>query len=320
MLFQWKQHLLSTDNKVCWFTIDENDNQESQFFLYLAACLRIGNSSIGDGAQAIYKPGEKDAAKLFTATLLNELSHSKDNIYVFLDDFHRITEPSILDTINQLVTYAPENFHILIASRTVPDLPLVNLSIQDKVFTVEAGLLRFQIDEAKSFFDIRTDRHSAGDGAQQLCEFIDGWVAGLQLASISMNKGIDIGQYINSHKALTDELAEFFAQNILLNLSQETGRFLETTSILSRFNADLCNAILERDDSESILHELEQDNIFILPLAGELKWYKYHQLFSDFLNSRLEKHSPQIIPTLYERASNCCAENGRFAEAVQVML
>lgn len=320
LLSQWSHSISGSDIHVAWCSLDSGDDNEAQFFTYLVAAMQAADCNVGDGALAIYRPGASDAAKAFVATLVNELETSDQEVYLILDDFQSIKDVRIIQAMRELLHYAPRNLHIVIGSRSLPDLGLVELEVEEKATVINADSLRFSVDEARQFLTSRLSAPLDDDESQRLFDCTEGWPAGLQLAAISINKGIAFHPGDTGIRSGENELDVYFANAVLDRFSGEVRDFLLKTSILPRFDASLADAILQRSDSDAVLRRLDQSNVFLIRLSGDGGWYKYHPLFGEFLRARLNAQHPDLVPDLHQAASRWSAEHGQIVDAVQYAL
>ena len=237
---------------------------------------------------------------------------------LILDDYHLISSPVIHSTIAALLQHLPENMHLVIGSRADPPLPLARLRAKGQLLELRANDLRFTKEESAHFLNEVMRLDLTTNLVDELETRTEGWVAGLQLAALSMtgitDKADFIARYTGSHRYVVDYLME----EVVNRQPAEVQEFLLSTCHLERMCAPLCDAILNnRTDSESVLRGLEQANVFIVPLDDQGTWYRYHHLFRDFLQNRLKKIDPGRVGTVNRIASEWFSNHNFLREAVQ---
>ena len=234
-----------------------------------------------------------------------------------LDDYHVIDAPAVHAALAFLVDHLPTQLHLVIAGRTDPPLSLARLRARDQLIELRAADLSFTPIESAAFLNeiMRLNLTQADIAA--LAERTEGWIAGLQMAALSLQGRVDRSDFVQaftgSHRFVLDYLIEEVLERQPIDLQD----FLLQTSILDQLTADLCDALTGRADSQVVLQQLEQANLFIVPLDDERRWYRYHHLFADLLRSRLLQVQPDLIPMLQQRAGEWYARHGLLAEAMQ---
>jgi len=316
----------SPSTAVAWLSLDESDNDPTRFLAYLIAALQTVQMDLGIPALATLQSLQPPPAETVLSTLINEFAtltqgnqEGSPSVLV-LDDYHRITARPVHQILTFLLDRLPPQIHLAIAGRADPPLPLARLRAQGQLTELRAADLRFSPDEVAAFLnDVMALELSAEDIAT-LDTRTEGWIAGLQMAALSMRGRRDVTEFIKafsgSHRFILDYLVEevFDQQPPLIQ------DFLLKTSILERMIAPLCDAVTGGTDSQTILMRLDRANLFLIPLDDERRWYRYHHLFADLLRSRLEQNQLDQVPALHRRASEWYAQNELIAEAVRHML
>ena len=232
-----------------------------------------------------------------------------DDFILVLDDYHVIDEKTVHEAVDFLLDHMPPQMHLFIVSRSDPPLHLSRLRVQRQMVEVRTADLRFTKEEANSFFNDLIGLDLLNEDLEVRTE---GWIAGMQLAALSMEGRDDKSEFVisfaGSHRYLVDE--------VLSRQSEAIQDFLCQTSILERFCAPLCDVVSGLSDSQSVLNYLEQSNLFLIPLDNERNWYRYHHLFTEFLNQRLRETQPDVIPELHLRASRWFEAEGLTDEAI----
>ena len=267
--------------------------------------------------------------------LINELQELSQSVVLVLDDYQVISNPTIHDGVIFLLEHLPSNVHLVISTRSDPPLPLALLRGRNQLNELRAKDLRFTSAEASTFLLKIFNLSLTPEQITILENRTEGWIAGLQMAALSMQGRLDISQFIEEFSGSHRFIIDYLTEEALNRQSKETQVFLLRTSILERLNGPLCDFVLDRktnqesniaqsiDDvsiiqpeSQSLLTELELSNLFIVPLDDDRIWYRYHHLFADLLRSRLEQTSPTLLPTLHKRASSWFESNGWIEESI----
>lgn len=305
---------------LCWLSLDTNDNNPETFLRYLIAALILADEKIGNEVIQHIDIAHASDISNSLASLVNELVIVEKEIFLFLDDFHLITSPEIIQFVELLLNLSPPNFHIIISGRTLPDLALANMRVRNDLLQISADKLRFDFNESESFLLNYHGLKLEDRQLKALYKRCDGWAAGLQLASLSLRETHDYDKFVQSFSGNIKDIADYLAVTVLDHQTESMREFLFDTAILDRFNADLCNCLLERLDCSVILKKLESDNLFIVPLDQERKWYRYHPLFREFLLSQRSEAQKNTQEELYYKASNWFKKHDHLGEAVDYAL
>jgi LuxR family transcriptional regulator, maltose regulon positive regulatory protein len=301
---------------VAWVSLDGSDNDPARFLAYLVGALRAVEVGVGDGIVASQRSPEPPPVEAVMGSLVNDLANTRHEVVVVLDDYHVVDSEPIHEAVSFLLEHPPENAHLIVSSRTDPPLPFARLRAQDQMIELRAADLRFTPEEANAFLgDVMELTLSAGDVAA-LEEITEGWVAALQLAALSMRDREDDSSFVRAFSGSNRHVLDFLAEEVLERQPEGVREFLLRTSILERMSAPLCDALTGRDDGQVMLERLERENLFVVPLDEERRWYRYHHLFADFLRGRLRRESPELAGELHLRASGWYEDNGHVAEAI----
>jgi len=249
--------------------------------------------------------------------LVNELAELPREITVVLDDYHLISSEPVHDATSFLLEHLSENAHLVVSGRMDPPLPLSKLRARNQMTEIRAADLRFTTEEATAFLgDVMGLALSAAD-VSALEEVTEGWVAALQLAAISMRHREDVSGFVEAFSGSNRHVLDFLAEEVLERQPRDVSGFLLTTSVLESMSAPLCDALTGRNDGQGMLERLERENLFVVPLDDERRWYRYHHLFADVLRSRLQREQPERIRELHRRAAAWYERNGWSSEAVR---
>ncbi len=292
-----------------WVSIDEGDNDLACFLTYLISSLQMIEQDLGEVSLAMLQGSQPLSSEPALNILLNEIAGMDRHFPVILDDYHLISNPVIHDTLAYLFDHQPHNLHLLIATRVDPPLPLAKLRVGGHLLEIRAEALRFQYEEVAEFLhqSVETDLSSEEVGA--LKGRTEGWIAGLQMAALSMQGREDIHDFITTFTGSHRYILDYLTEEVLNRQPEDIRRFLLYTSILDRMTASLCEAIVEASHAQDMLEWLDRANLFVVPLDDERLWYRYHHLFGDMLRRHLSKTQPDMIPELHHRASAWYEQN-----------
>ena len=321
MISAWAREV---DVPVAWISLDDNDNNPNRFFAYFVSALQNIKADLGGSALAMLQSPQPPAFETLLTSLINEISEITETILIIFDDYNVINAQPIHDALAFFLNNLPPQVHIVFSGRADPPWPLGQWRARGEMIEIRSNDLRFTLEEATVFLNQALGLQISPETVTALETRTEGWIAGLQLAAISLRGKDDISSFVadftGSHRFVIDYLVEEV-------LDQQPGTvqdFLLKTSILERMSADLCDAVVGEiretrmgiregipaleaptftRSSQQMLEYLERSNIFLISLDDHLQWYRYHHLFADLLRQRLNVFHPEKVPELYERAS-----------------
>ncbi len=278
---------IANDSRIAWLSLDESDNDLSRFLGYWVASFRRANESLGANAQSLLDMPQLPPLNSFLDGLINDLSALEDSILLVLDDYHLISNSKIHEALEYFLDHQPAQVHLAITTREDPPFPLARMRARGQMTEIRAHDLRFTPQEATQFFNQSMKLDLTPQSVDDLEKRTEGWAVGLQLAGLALQSLPDPQKFIETFRGSHRYVLDYLAEEVLRQQGEEVRRFLAQTSVLERLNASLCNALTERNDSQSVLTRLEQSNLFIIPLDNERGWYRYHHLFADYLRTEL---------------------------------
>lgn len=304
---------------VAWLTLDGDDNDLSRFFRYLIGALQTLEAKLGGEALDFTQSSKDGGLEVGLTLLINEISALPKEMALVLDDFQVLENPAALQGIGFLLKYIPPNLHLVIASRSEPELDLAFLRAKGRVVEVGANELRFTSDEAESYFRHVVGLQLSPEMVQALEERTGGWITSLQIAAISLKNQADPETLLVNLQGRAYYLAEFLAKEILDRQSEEVRQFLLRSSILETLTGPLCEAVVNPDAQPGygavMLNRLEHAQLFVMALDEKHEWFRYHPLFADFLHRIEVEVNPGEIPELHRRAAMWLEENGNLEDA-----
>jgi LuxR family transcriptional regulator, maltose regulon positive regulatory protein len=303
---------------VAWLSLDEGDNDPARFLTYFIAALQSIKPNIGAGILGALQSAQPLLLEPFLTNLLNEISTIPEHFVLILDDFHAVDSQSVDKSLDFLVEHLPPQMHLLITSREDPSLPLARLRARGQLTELRTADLRFSPDEAADFLKQVMGLSLSSEDIAALETRTEGWIAGLQMAAISMRGLAETGDFIRSFTGSHRFVLDYLMEEVLERQTDDVQAFLLRTSILDRLCGPLCDALLSSSSAsgQQTLEYLERANLFIVPLDSDRCWYRYHHLFGDLLRKRLEqKFAFERIADLHIQASKWYEKNGLILDA-----
>ena len=290
-----------------WLTLDEGDNDPAVFGAYLLAAV------------AAVIPGARDEMATLTSTasmapLLNAIAAHREPVTIVLDDYHAITGAAVHGMTAFLARHLPAHARLVIATRHDPPLPLATLRGRGLLTEIRAADLRFDVDATRRYLEEAMGLDLSRPAIEMLTQRTEGWVAGLQLAGLSLRRSPDPEAFVHAFGATDRYIFDYLTDEVLATQSDDVRSFLEATCILGRLRADLCDAVTRRDDGAAMLASLSASSLFLSAIDDGGEWFRYHRLFADLVASTLEAPRRQ---ELHRRAAAWFAANKLPVEAIR---
>jgi len=305
------------DRPVAWLSLDEGDNDPARFLTYLIAALQTISANIGAGALGVLQSPQPPSTESILTALLNEITALSDHFVLVLDDYHVIDSKPVDNVLTFLLEHLPPQMHLVIASREDPPLPLARLRARGQLTELRAADLRFTPAEAAEFLNQMMGLNLSKEDIAALETRTEGWIAGLQLAALSMQGRSDAASFIQAFTGSHRFVLDYLVEEVLEHQPEGIHSFLLKTAILDRLSGSLCDAVTGREDGKGMLETLERGNLFIIPLDDQRQWYRYHPLFAEVLQARLIDKQPDQVFSLHQRASEWYEHNGSAADAIR---
>ncbi len=300
-----------------WLSLDEEDSDPVRFLTYLLIALRSLDENFGAGPLQMLQSPQLPPSETIITALLNELSAKPREWVLVLDDYHVIDSQGVDQAMTLLLDYLPPGIHLLMTTREDPKLPLARLRARNQLTEFRASDLRFTANEAAGFLNEVMGLQLKPEDISALENRTEGWIAGLQMAALSLQGRDDTAQFIREFTGSHRFVLDYLAGEVLQRQPSHIHRFLLDTAILDRLCGPLCDVVTGRSDSQATLEALERSNLFIVPLDDRRHWYRYHHLFADVLRARSSQASIEALPSLHQRASRWFEANGFQAEAIR---
>ena len=305
--------------RITWLSLDENDNNYARFLTYFATALNQiegTKNAIGDKALSLLQSPQPPPAETILISLINEIAAIPDKIVLILDDYHLIESQTVHDALGFLLDNLPPQFHLVIATREDPLLPLSRLRVRDQITELRAADLRFTTSEAAEFLNQAMELGLSTADIAALERRTEGWIAGLQLAAISLQGREDTSQLIKSFSGSYRLVLDYLIEEVLEQQPESVQIFLLQTSILNQLTGSLCDALTGQDNGQQVLESLDRSNLFIVHLDEKQHWYRYHRLFADLLRQRLHQKHPEQTSFLHHLASEWYEQNDLWSDAI----
>ncbi len=323
LLCEWLETLERKNTPIGWLTLDKDDNDPIRFWSYVCTALDQLHPGVGEQALTLLQSPQPPPIEYILTTLINTLAAIPKHCGLILDDFHLLTRSSIHDALTFFLYHMPLQVHLIIASRVDPPLALARLRSQQQLVEVRVADLQFTSSEVTSFLREVMGLSIPSEEIAMLEVHMEGWIAGLQLAALSLKEDTP-SSYADFLPTLSDGhhyILSYLTEEVLMQQPEQMRTFLLQTSILARLNGSLCDAVTGGTNSQVLLEQLAQSNIFLIPLDNEGQWYRYHHFFAVFLYSCLQadqyQNTPgETLPILHSRASIWYEQHQLHTEAI----
>jgi LuxR family maltose regulon positive regulatory protein len=322
LLLQWVRHLQQTGHRVAWLALDADDNELRRFLCYLIAALQAVDGQIGQSALALLRSSPVLPSEAVLASLINDLEQSRTPLVVMLDDTHWLQAADLLQAFESLLTYAPAHIHFILAGRGTLPLAAARLKVHGQMLDLQAADLRFDLTESGDFLNSRRALGLSPADLVVLQHRTEGWAAGLQLASLSLDRRVERSAFIKSFSGSDRDVAEFLVNDVFIRQPRAVQDFMLRTAFPDRLNASLCAALTDLPLAEAaeLLAAVERAGLFLIPLDSDGRWFRYHHLFGDFLRHQLERLTPEEMVPLHLKAAAWLEAAGDTSAAINHLL
>ncbi len=335
LLSEWAAQ---TSSDVCWYSLDEGDNDRTRFLTYLIAALQGLIPDTGATALRMQESPQPPPLEEVLTNLIIDMLNWEHDVSIVLDDYHLIVDPDVHRSLEFMLDHVPSHIHFIVASRSEPPISISRLRVRNTFTEVNEKDLRFQESEASAYLNNVMGLELSPGEIAILEKRTEGWIAGLQMAAISIQNQEDKSRFIQTLSGTHRFILDYLIEEVLEIQSPLIQSFMLKTSILEHLSGELCEHVLgvdfinqppaSDDDSDeidlaepgygqAILDHLDRQNLFILPLDDDRRWYRYHRLFSELLLNQLSIKFPDVVPELHLRACDWCEQNGLLNEAVR---
>lgn len=317
VLSEWYLALRKRNVATAWLSLDGFDNEPRRFLSHLVSAIQAARPEIGREALELLTANPDVLIEDVATSLVHDFGGADSRIVIFLDDCHEIRDRTIHAVVDFLLRYVPANIQFVIGTRRVPPLSVERLRIRGEMLEIGWEDLRFNLDETRNYLKEVCRLQLSEGQIHALCDRTEGWITGLQLASMTFAGAADADRFVTGITGAQRKIADYLLEGVFLRQTAGARDFLMKTAILDRMTASLCDLVTGRRDSRHLIETLERSNLFIFALDDQRTWYRYHHLFSEFLRNRLRTEHPEEIAGLHDRASEWFERNGSPAEAVR---
>src|SRR5919106_1949499 len=323
LLAQWLAAAENSQRNVAWLALDPGDADLRLFLTHLAAAIQTAEPEAGVDALAVLEGGGTTLTDAVLVSLINDLDVLAGPTVVALDDYHLVDGAAVHEAVTFLLDNLPPQVTLAMTTRADPPLPLSRLRARGELVEVRAADLRFTSDEADAFLNEVMELQLDPGLVAALEARTEGWAAGLQLAALSArtHAGVaegsgNVAEFVEAFSGSHRFVLDYLVEEVLDRQPDGVRAFLLDTCVLDQLAGGLCDALTGRSDGQPMLETLERENLFVVPLDDERRWYRYHHLFADALRARLAARHADRVPELHAAASRWLAENGLLDEAV----
>lgn len=312
LVLEWQAQ---SQQPMAWLSLEADDSEPNRFLDYLVAALQTLDSTVGQNLLPLLQSPQPPPIKTMLAPVLGDLNRLTQPALVVLDDYHVIQNQAIHEALVYLIDHLPPQLRIILTTRSDPPLTLALWRVRGQLGEVRADDLRFTPEEAQAFLSGMGISLNTAD-VVALDTRTEGWIAGLQLAALSMKGRSDIAGFIQSFTGSNRYIGSFLVEEVLSRQPEAVQDFLLQTSILERLSGELCDALTGHSDGRQMLEHLLEANLFLIPLDDSGNWYRYHHLFADVLQARLRQTRGELVVELHLRASQWFEQQGFLYEAI----
>jgi LuxR family transcriptional regulator, maltose regulon positive regulatory protein len=294
---------------VAWLSLDNEDNDPVRFLIYVIAALQTTKPNLGQEILSVLQSAQPLAIINLLPELINQLDDIQAHFTLILDDYHSIVSPEIHKAITFIIDHQPPKMHLLLTTRIDPPLHLPKLRGRGQLTELRQADLRFSEEETLAFLKQGLNIELTSTDVNILVNRTEGWIASLQMAALSMRYKKDISSFISGFGGSHEYIVDYFASEILNDLPEQMRLFLLKTSFLDQLCGSLCDEVTGQAGSQLMLERLQDANLFLIPLDDEHNWYRYHQLFADFLYKSLIQTDRTGVSEYHLRASQWFEQN-----------
>jgi LuxR family maltose regulon positive regulatory protein len=316
LLATWGQALPANNPRLCWVSLDEEDNDPRLFWTYVLSALNRQQPQRFTPLLTQLQSPHAPPLKYLLTMLINLLAESTDHFLLILDDYQVITEQQVHSTLSYLVEHLPTQLRLILSTRADPALSLPQMRAHGHILEVRTDQLRCTVEETAVFFKQMMGIQLPDETIQQVTARTEGWLVGLQLLGLSLPEHADPLSLLEQVSGDQRYILDYLTEEVLRRQPQEVQTFLLSTCILERLTASLCDAVMQQTGSQQMLQRLERANLFVVSLDSRRQWYRYHALFAEALRYRLEQTHHHQVPILHSRASLWYAQHDQTTEAI----
>jgi LuxR family transcriptional regulator, maltose regulon positive regulatory protein len=302
---------------VAWLSLDDADNDPARFWRHVAVALDQVRPGVARQVAALLQGLQPTSFQAVVTTVVNELAGVAEELVLVVDDYHLIQAPPVHQSVEFLVEHLPVCLRLVVAARADPPLPLARLRARGQLAELRERDLRFTPTEAAALLHAAVGPELPSSAVAALAERTEGWVAGLQLAALSLQGHADPAAFVAGFSGSHRYVLDYLSEEVLERQPEQVREFLLESSVLERLCGPLCDAVTGHTDTQQLLEQVERANLFLVPLDEVRGWWRFHHLFADLLRARLQQQQPERLPTLHRAAAAWSEEQGLVDDAVR---
>jgi LuxR family transcriptional regulator, maltose regulon positive regulatory protein len=316
LVAQWRCSPVN-DKPFAWVSVDRADNDPVRLWWHVVSSLHLACPEFdAEKVLCMLRGQAPDFAGAVLPVLVNELASLPERVVLVLDDYHLLRKPACHEQVGLLLAHLPPCVQVVIATRADPPLPLARMRAVGEMAEFRARELRFDLRQAAELMHTVVAVELTDLDLAYLVERTEGWPAGLYLAALSMRGDSSPGAFVRQFSGENRFIVDYLVDDVLSQQPGDIRRFLTRTSIFGRFCAPLCDAVTGSTDAGAIIDVLERENLFVVPLDENRRWFRYHHLFAQVLHGQLARTEPDLVPSLHARASAWHRASGSADEAI----
>ena len=312
----WSDWLRASASSVAWLAIDSGDDEPSRFLFYMTQAIQRVAPAVGSDALDLIKESFLISPQAIVSSLINDLIDVDEEIYLFLEDYHWITDPRIHDAVAFFLRHAPSHAHVMVTTRTEPPLPLASLRANNQLLEIDASALRFDLQETRELLQREKPGSLEPADVKLLHSRTEGWPAALRIVACTSTPGQDFAQFVRNLSGTQRTINAYLAE-MLDGLPRDLVSFMLRAAILDRMSGPLCDVVTQATSSQALLVSIEKRQLLLTALDQDSRWFRYHPLLAEYLKQRLESELGNELPELHRRAAGWYASQELWTEAVQ---
>ncbi|APA97193.1 Non-specific serine/threonine protein kinase [Nocardia seriolae] len=317
---EWVDVLAAEGVRVAWLSVDDDDDNVVWFLSHVVEAIRYAHPGIAADLERLLEEHASDAARHVMTSLIDEIHRAGETVALVIDDWHRVTSPATIAAMEFLLDHGCHHLRVIVTSRNRTGLPLGRMRVRDELDEIDESALRFDDAETAAFLADVSGLTLADAEVERLRASTEGWAAALQLASMSLRDRDDPGAYIDQISGRHYAIGEYLMENVVDTLEPELLECVMRTSVAERVNGELAEALTGVPNGQDMLEQVRQRDLFLRSIDDDLRWFRYHTLFADFLRDRLIRLHPGLLEELHRTAADWFAEHDMLAEAVDHLL
>ncbi|WP_276003381.1 AAA family ATPase [Mycobacterium interjectum] len=316
---QWRAELSGSGVAVAWLTVDDDDNNVAWFLTHVLEAIRRVHPAVAASLGKVLEERGEEAVRYVLTSLIDEIDQDGTPVTLVIDDWQRVSHHRTTEALRFLIDHGSQHLQFIVNSWSRARLPLSKLRLRDELVEIDCDKLRFDADEAQALLKDIAGLQLADSDVAALTASTDGWAAALQLARLSLRGGgseSGVAALLRRMSGDNEVVGELLAENVLATLEPELLEFLFATSITERTCGELASVLAGIGGGQDALEDVERRGLFLRRTDDDPTWFRYHQMFAEFLRRRLERDSPDRLKRLHRTASDWFAEHGYLGYAV----